>query len=99
MLIYRLTELYHMISFYPVAYQIHLKMLVVESFLNDPFKRSIIASKPFSLALSTSSISSTASSASSSRDNTSAEPCLFAGKSVKRLHNLMRLSQSSCFTF
>ena len=35
------------------------------------------------------------SSASSSRDNTSAEPCLFAGKLVKHLHTLMRLSQSS----
>ena len=42
-----------------------------------------------------SSISSTASSASSSRDNTSAQPCLVAGESVKCLHTLMGLNQSS----
>ena len=71
-------------------------LLKLESFLNNLFKRSIIAFTPFSLAISSSSISCTSSSASSSRDNTSAEPCLFAGKSVKRLHALMSLSQSSC---
>ena len=66
-----------------------------EESLNNLVKRSSIASTPFSLAISSSSISSAASSASSSRDNTRPEPCLFPGKSVKRVHTLMSLSQSS----
>ena len=70
-------------------------LVILESFLDNLFKLSILASTSVSLAISSLSISSTASSDWSSRDNTSAEPCLFAGKLVKHLHTVMSLSQSS----
>ena len=70
-------------------------LVIVEAFLNSLFKRSIIASTPFSLVISSSSASIKASSVTSSRDNAASEPCLFAPKSVKGLPNLMNLSQSS----
>ena len=69
--------------------------VIVESILNKRFSLFFIASTPFSPAVSASSISRTASKASSSRKKTKADPCRFAGSSVKDLHILISFNQSS----
>ena len=56
--------------------------VIVESFLNKWFSMLIIATSPFSSVISASSISRTASKASSSMERTKADPCCFAGSSV-----------------
>ena len=70
-------------------------LVTVVSFWNNLFKCYIVTSALFSVVISSPSISSTASSALSSRDSNSAELCLFIVKSVERLHTLMTSSQSS----
>ena len=69
--------------------------VTVESFLNKRFSLLIVASTPFSQAISASSISRTASKTASSREQTKADPCHFAGSLVKHLHILISCNQSS----
>ena len=72
--------------------------VIVEPLLNKRFTLLVIPSTPFSPAISTSSISRTASKASSSRERTKADPCRFAGSLVKYHHIWISCSKFSCFT-
>ena len=72
----------------------YLYFVIGESFVNNLFQHLIIAFKSFSLAMSVSLVSRTASSASSTIDGTIADSCWSLGRLVKCLHTLMCFYQS-----